>query len=366
MTSEPPESSGRAVQVAVGIGVGLVLAGTAALLFRVDRPDYELTPDRRAIHVSLDDLPPNASRNQVVTIQVENTGRRAVRLAGVETTCGCTVAQEIPDDLIEPGGTQRVTLSARLPSHGTREAMVVIQTDPPTVGAATVELTLQGRTVQTPYVGILPGPIHLGSERPGGQVVETLQIETGESIGSETWLTGLTPSVPGPAVELLDVVDGRRNETAGIVARTYTFRLTATGPESRDTPTAFTLTPKGHRETESEVKSIPVRVVLNPSVRAYPESVQIVLDDSVQFPLRRTIKVQSSRQSQLPAITNVSSDVGWIDPQVVSDDARRDVRLIQLTIAPETNPSMTGSGNVAITLEDPDVPPVHVAVSLIQ
>lgn len=209
-------------------GLCCTLLGAGGLLKVYRTPLLQLSVEPTSVELSRDK---SRSSKVPVKLWVTNTGRQAVSIQHVDTSCDCTMAAPVDPTPLLPGERCVLQLTADLPDHGKKQSVVSLLTDPP-AEVPDVTLTMSGRTVEAPYINMMPGPIQLQADDYGEPVTHQFTVETGEEVGtSEHWLTAVKTDDEDVTIALTRVEDVREIEVYGIVVRRYHFELSCSLPE---------------------------------------------------------------------------------------------------------------------------------------
>jgi hypothetical protein len=315
------QSLRRRSRLPLGIGVALVVAGAAAYGWQLRPPPYRLAVDPVRLTLSADDDPTGRELKREVSVEVVNTGRSAIAVTGVHSSCDCTVAGPVPEHPLAPGERFGLKLDVTLPYYGTKQTDVIVLTEPAGVQPAILVLQMHGRTVHTPLVSIVPGPAQLMANRPGEIVEHLFEVETLEAIDSDPWLTGMQADHHGARVELVGIDIVRENPAAQTLARRYEFLLQVRAPADERQVEAFSLTEQGSMPSVGRVQLYRVRVSCVPPVRAVPEEVLLTIDDDTVFPLTRTLELVPSDDQQELTISDLSLTSEWLTARVLAEAA---------------------------------------------
>lgn len=368
MTSEQaaqPRPLRPRAKLGLAIGVLLVVTGAGLYQFRIGRPAYRLTPTQASVHLSLADHP-EAGRQRVVPLAFVNTGRHPLKLARVDTSCGCTVVKGVPADEIAPDAAVSFDVAVTLPAYGDQRTSITVETDPPSPQPIEVALVMQGASVETPYVNQMPESFELTTRQAGEAVEHVIEVETGEAIDSDPWLTGLETGDPRASFELLGHEDARMQSAAGIINRWYRFRLSARGPDSPYEPISFPVRPIGTSQPMIAPPHCMISLVYRPAIHISPQRLLVVLGEDARFPQTRTLAIAGSDEQPLPGITNVHPEAEWITAHLVPAEANSAEREVQLTInRPHQAAQLFASqSEVVISLDDDAMSALHVPISI--
>jgi hypothetical protein len=309
----------RRSRLPLWVGVALIVAGAAAYCWQLRPPAYRLTVDPVRLTLSADDDPTGRELKREVSVEVVNTGRSAIAVTGVHTSCDCTIAGPVPDHALAPGERFALKLDVTLPYYGTKQTDVIVLTEPAGVKPAILVLDMHGRTVHTPLVSIVSGPAQLMGSRPGELIEHLFEVETLEAIDSDPWLTGMQADHPQARVELVGIHIEWENPAAQTLGRRYEFLLQVPAPADECQVEAFTLTEQGRVPSVGRVQPYRVRVSCVPPMRAVPEEVLLTIDDETVFPLTRTLELVPSDDQQPVTISDLSLTSEWLTAEVLSE-----------------------------------------------
>jgi hypothetical protein len=122
---------------------------------------------------------------------------------------------------------------------------------------------MTGRTIETPFLNSLPGPVQLTVNNPAEFVSHEFIVETGERIGSEPWLIGM--DIPSGEVTcvMTGLVDVGEVPGTGVMIRRYSFAVTAAGPSHSGEVVSFLCRPVTRGSTTiTPARTLPVRILL--------------------------------------------------------------------------------------------------------
>jgi hypothetical protein len=190
----------RAWAAALGV-VGLLACSLASVLVGPGshRPqEPRLRVDRAAADLGVVALGAEPSASFTLT----NVGGSNLRLANLQTSCGCARAK-LSTDVIPPGGTATVTVALRVAMHpGAIAQTIAFETNDPEHATERLAVRAQARRV----IEADPPAIFVGSIPPGGTV--TRELELVSPLGRPFEVTGFqAPS--GVTVEPIEEL-GRR------------------------------------------------------------------------------------------------------------------------------------------------------------
>jgi hypothetical protein len=120
---------------------------------------------------------------RTATLQLRNVGRTPLRIVGVETTCGCTVVDELPQRPIPVRGEVTLKVNVSLPDGGTKNTRLAIDYAGAASGRVVVPLELHGRRPNLPFARFRETGISLPITDRSQPVVRRLAIETVEQAG---------------------------------------------------------------------------------------------------------------------------------------------------------------------------------------
>ncbi len=218
---------------------GLLLTGTSIVVgtalghwMRQDAPVYGMAIPVNPIILSHDDPHSDpAARQRTVPLTVVNTGRTAFRIASVETSCSCTMAEKLTGESVPPGGTLEIPLRIDLPSHGKKQTFLTITTDRAEIPPSVVKIQMSGPDYPVPMIQSASPPFQLTAHSHGEKVTQAFQVSTVEKLGEEPWITGMVATHPTAEVKLLSVEQTSKNELLQFQNRLYHFEISFSGPQ---------------------------------------------------------------------------------------------------------------------------------------
>lgn len=229
-----------------------------------------------------------------VSCRLTNDSSRPVRVASIQTSCSCTIADPLERTSLKPGESVPLRLQVTLPVYGRKEAAVTIEADPPSASPPRLRLILHGPARPVPFVESLPQDIWLSGHLPGESVTRECEITTVEAPASEPWIRGLSTADNG--IEARPEGPPEESPFGDRIRRVYRFRITGTLPQTTEGAEYFSLsldvaTPvgdaagariRGKRFLDAVARVVPAEIVVRQSdVREHPvkRTVLVVADD---------------------------------------------------------------------------------------
>ena len=215
-----------------------------------------------------------------VTFTLVNRGRRPVRITKVETTCGCTVADQLNGVSVKPEESVSFKVSAAPPHFGHKETFVVIHTDVEKDPQLRIRVLLKGQEVRPPYIDSAPREIRLEGSRGGEIVSREFEVRTIERRESAAWLEREQAIGSEFKAYWCDPPIDKKF-TDDDVARTYQISdWKSRTPSSANAPSRAFLDLRGKRLAEKPFDVISVMASLVPRIRALPREVFIIIPPS--------------------------------------------------------------------------------------
>ena len=177
-----------------------------------------------------------------VKFTLENIGHNAVRVESVDTTCGCSVAQPMADQIILARKRQQLAIVTDPPMFGSRNVAVHLGLADAKDASRTDEIWLQlklvGKALAASRVYDIPKMIEVSSAS-SSEVSRQFEIKTVEENATRNWITGLSPTVPNIRADIIDSKTELRPNNR--VYRTYVCRLIIDIPQEIEDTRAATV-----------------------------------------------------------------------------------------------------------------------------
>jgi hypothetical protein len=304
--------------------VAAVLALLAALL----APGPAIAFDRTRI-----DLGRVCTRNPVVTtFRVSNRGSATLRLEGLESSCGCTVADPGRRELAPGGSTILVVRYDPSRDEGAVTRIVTVRSNDPRTPAVGLELDAD----VVPPLGLEPGALYFRELTPGEPAAREVQGRRfrGEAPALKVlWAPPWMDVAPGPRGRLKVAVDpGRVPEPSGTVQ----VRLATGDP--------------GTPEVD-----LPVSWSMGRAIRVFPEEVAFGPQSP---PQRRSLVLESGRPFRILAWH--SEPPGF---QVEGLDGAASSRHALQVLLPAGTPPGRLEATLVLATDDPREPALRVPVA---
>jgi hypothetical protein len=234
-------------------------------------------------------------------------GKVPVRLLGVTSSCGCTLAEPLEQSDLAPGESTELRLRGTPPEVGEKRSYFEVQSNSTRSPALRVHVLLRGKEIPLPRVMHTPDRVALQSHRAEHRVTQ-FEVETLERAGTPDWL-GRPPQVPEPFETALQ---GRREAPGpekSQIKRTYQYTVAAT------------VSPNALREVEVNLAAlgtnrVPVRLIVEyvPAIRPAPAALFWRITAGSKFPqTRRIVFLGSGPASDTQAeIHPESTDIAWL------------------------------------------------------
>jgi hypothetical protein len=219
------------------------------------------------------------STDRVATLQLRNLGRTPLRIVGVETSCGCTVVDELPKQPLPSGGAATLKVKVSLPDSGTKVTQLGIDYAASTTGRIVVPLELHGRKPDLPFARLRDAGISLPIADRTRSATRQLSIQTVEPAGEPPWIVGLRPQAPW----LTAVLKGEPEmgpSDAGQVARTYHLEIMATLPADAADSEFAEIEFETNSATTKRPPNLRVVTTLTPILKAVPAQLTVLRNAS--------------------------------------------------------------------------------------
>jgi len=305
--------------------LGLVLGGLIAVVGWHPVVEGALTVEPKSVVFDgADEI------DDVATIRILNSGTVPIRLLGVTSSCGCTLADPIEQPDLPPGASTELRIRGTPPTSGERRSFVDLECSLPQAARQRIEVLLKGKPIPIPYVKHAPDHLVLRSHRQELREV-TFEVETIEHSGSPDWLTSTAES-PAP----FSMAFAGRQEApvpnSTHVQRTYRFAVTAP------------VTPGPLQEARADLittRGQPIAIKLTsehvPALHTVPAALFWQLESESRLPSTRQIDVVRSEVSEASAETSfhlVPPQEDWLKVEriPINGPDTRVLARIQVTI----------------------------------
>lgn len=292
-----------------------------------------VTPPKAEVTRTVPDDPQHA----MIELRLTNRARSMAEIQSVRTSCGCTIADDPSQTVLQPGETATLRVKASLPKYGVKQSTVTITSSiegkTEQVG---VPLVLRGDEPESPYVEIIPERIELRSAGTTGAVEREFQIQTVEADSEEPWILGMKSSLPQLKTEIIAVKQQSRRGRS--IVREYQVRVTADARSGSDQPLSGWLTVAG--KTDATRESSPVFVKVEPTqlLTLSPSRLVFTKSDMETGSATRTVVMTTTEAGRDAPVVSVTDS--WISSLIVpTSEAHVSLLKVRVTFPGEGSAS---------------------------
>ncbi|HUY93355.1 MAG TPA: DUF1573 domain-containing protein [Pirellulales bacterium] len=360
---QPPSRIGRRRSARATIGTAITLClGLAAGGSGLYRLASSRTPRGADLLIEPAEATISGDSPQRIELVVTNRRAKTVRIARVQTSCGCTVVKKPASPAIAPGAATTLTASATPPSLGEKPVRVEVYIE----GEArplVARITLKGRDPPVPAVNWQPLEV-VARGAPGSEQVEKFELLSTEHKGSQPWISGAKCDSPGIKVELASPHE-ERGPSAATVRRKYpvsvAFTLEKPGRIRLGTISLeLSSVPDG-----SAPRSIPVFSDCRPSVEAAPDTVFASVSPD-ELPKEIVVRFRAPLMSSPLELKPDPIEVAWLEvdePRASGSPSLFCAELpIRITAIPAEGNGTPRRTTIRLRTNAPDCPLVEIPV----
>lgn len=296
--------------------------------------------------VTVEGLPQGSAAK--VQFTLKNVSQRTIRVQSVGTSCGCSVAEPMTDEIIRPGRTEFLFISATPPPFGNRNVQVALKLvdleDASHEATIRLAMNLKGPPLAAKRVYELPTTVEMRATSVT-ETVRQFQFKTVEENSEGAWITGLSSTSSQINAEIVDCKSEVR--PGGGIQRTYSCRLTAVVPQKADEILAGTIRLMSGASAADESAAFRVVVRRCVPLESFPSVLKIAANTSsetIRTVIVQAVEAESLRQLEISQKPEGIS-VEWLP------DEERDVRKLLVRIPSGDHYSLTHSE--PILLRDP-------------
>jgi len=295
-----------------------------------------------------------------ISFRLINHGPQDVEIAGVKTSCGCTVADPIALTKLSPGETETLNVQVSPPAYGTNNVTVRVEYKSETQGvtAIAIPISLQGRPLEVPYVFDVPKELAIRGFS-AEEAHRDFQIHTRESGSEPIWLQSLDCE---QANVRATIVDNKFVQTLGHgeVHRVYNCQLVSFIPAQLGSSFSTEIRLRGNGPATRPVAPIRVSCARSTRIHASPQQVSLMVDSHTRFPQTRELTLLWNDSDEQPKWERFK--IGSL-PDCADTDFKEAPavysRIISLTLRQEP------TSNFTITLSSDDSSETELVIPVI-
>ncbi len=291
------------------------LAGTALWAYRDREVTGPSAPQSLTVTPAQVEVQRGESDTALASVELRNSGTRAIHIDKVETSCHCTTVETLEQLDLAPGQSTTLTLKLQLPSFGKQETLVTIHTDSASTPQVRIPIQMRGTVIHPPY--IFSGSTEVRHQITSGadRRVE-FEISAVESPG-EPWMTGVDSSHAGfSVVSCESSITTTYDETA--LHRTYHCVLEVSQYTPGETLRGM-LHPRGRSESMKPMPAIPVTITSAETAKAIPSQLFVTQKSRKSLPIQKTIVIETAASLANP-VHEVTASVEWIQIERLPGD----------------------------------------------
>ncbi len=215
-----------------------------------------------------------------VVLRLFNDSKTEIGLLGVESSCGCTLAEPLEIETLAAGQSIALRLRVAMPTAGVKSVTVTarFRSQGETSTTAAV-LELKGKPEVPPFFHYSQLSIRLVGKKPGENLSQRFELMTCESPEAPFWVSGASTGTEEFGVQLVGVPKEIKLEDPRLVRRTYVFLVEATMPtvprSMRGNITIATTSESDYRSV------IPIVIEYQPAIRSVPPVIVIPANELV-------------------------------------------------------------------------------------
>lgn len=269
----------------------------------------------------------SAERRRIV-VRLRNDSRETVKILAVNSSCGCTVTDDLPAEPIQPGHVAQFPVVVSPQQFGTKQIMLTINTDSALTPIVQVKITVRGNSIRPPFVAAAPSQIRLIGHKPNEKIDQEFAIQSVESHGDPPWIQEIQSSDPSIVCTLLRPPEVEA-PVAGLIRRTYQFRVC--GDLSDRQMIATPLTIISSSPSTRPLMPIWVNLSLEPTIRVMPSVLTLRTSSTEAAIQREVLLVTESMPSWNCKLDDENLPLG-ITVSSVSNETDGKVRRFRVTI----------------------------------
>ena len=295
------------------------------------------------------------SDTAMASIELHNTGSRAIHIEKVETSCHCTSVDSMTLMDLAPGQSTTIKLKLQLPNIGKQETSVTLFTDSPAMPKIRIPVKMQGAEIHPPYFLANPQVVrHLITGKDDRRV--SFEVSAVESPG-EPWMTGFDSTNEHFSVVSCDsTITTVYDETS--LHRSYRCVLEATQFIPGETLSGL-LRPKCRTESLKPLPIIQATIFSTATANATPSQLFVTRKSRQALPIQKTILIQTAAGTANP-VREVTASVNWMTVDQGSGDETHPV--FRVTINPPAEWETNVTAQITFQFSDSGIPPLSVPV----
>lgn len=299
----------------------------------------------------------------LVEVAVHNRGPRKVNIIDVRASCGCTLPQAIPTQIIEAGKHIQLTIEIDPPLYGVRDSVLTISTDSRITPTIQVPIHMSGKKMSSPFMGGAPSEIQVDLIDGRTASVKKFQVVCVEAPG-EQWLQGFQAGSKEVVLKTPKIVKEQKiDETT--VMRYYDTELELIATSVAASSLYFELTPITRSEPTKPFPRIAVKVLNVAAIRAAPTTLVFSFASGSQQKIDRTVVLIAADDMHWE-VTAADADAPWIATQIpTSGPAARNRKIVISATKPELKNSKSEQREVRIRTTHPQCPEIVVPITAV-